>query len=317
MNNMDPMENRKYISGPLHITVINSKDRSLFISHPSSELLTDKQALDLIHLTIEEIFKADRKEVWLLTSKVQTTFKDLSFDYDSCTFCLYLFRLFSGHFLQAPAFVPPAYLLYAFYKIQQHATGDILKYPRPDILISQVIRILQEVPAGERDARIRECVTLHLQNTPNAQPAFLASLQNTIHKVMEELENAVSHLKEATGLRANRRYKSRFLSKTGEQLYTIPAGNINCFFSSDKATYLLTNEGRKYLIDHCLQEIEGLVDPDLFFRINRQYLIRDTAITKIIEFSHGRLKVYLKHIDDTDIVISRERGQMFRQWLDL
>ena len=62
-----------------------------------------------------------------------------------------------------------------------------------------------------------------------------------------------------------KQYKERFVVKIGEHIHTIPVSDTAYFFSQDKATFLVTEEKKRYIIDYTLEEVEGLIDPQDFF----------------------------------------------------
>ena len=111
-------------------------------------------------------------------------------------------------------------------------------------------------------------------------------------------------------------YKNRYVVKVGEHIRPINIEHINYFYSFDKATYINTIEKRNYVIDYSLEQAEALIDPNLFFRINRKYLISFASIIDIISYSNSRLKIKLVNTDENDIIVSRERVNDFKKWLD-
>jgi len=111
-------------------------------------------------------------------------------------------------------------------------------------------------------------------------------------------------------------YKQRFVIKVGEHIKSIPVENILYFYSLEKATYLHTSEDFNYVIDYSIEQLENLVDPQQYFRINRKYLIRIEAIEDIISYSNSRLKIELKHSKDMDAIVAREKVNSFKRWLD-
>ncbi len=110
-------------------------------------------------------------------------------------------------------------------------------------------------------------------------------------------------------------YKNRFIIKIGEHIKSIPVKDILYFFSREKATFLKTTDGKNYLIDYALDKIEGMLEPNIFFRINRRYLIDIESIKDIVSYSNSRLKVSLKKNVEDDIIVSRDRVQDFKTWL--
>jgi DNA-binding LytR/AlgR family response regulator len=113
-----------------------------------------------------------------------------------------------------------------------------------------------------------------------------------------------------------KKYKSRFVIKVGEHLRTIEIRNVRYFYSQDKTTFCVTDENRNFILDYTLEQLEDIVDPAQFFRINRKYFVTAPAIQDIISFTNSRLKLVLKGSQDKEIIVARERVQEFKQWLD-
>jgi DNA-binding LytR/AlgR family response regulator len=113
-----------------------------------------------------------------------------------------------------------------------------------------------------------------------------------------------------------KKYKTRFVIKVGEHLKTIEVGAVRYFYSQDKTTFCVTDENRNFILDYTLEQLEEMVDPGEFYRINRKYLVRSGAIQDIISYTNSRLRLVLKGSQDNDIIVARERVQDFRAWLD-
>ncbi|WP_420583363.1 LytR/AlgR family response regulator transcription factor [Reichenbachiella sp.] len=114
----------------------------------------------------------------------------------------------------------------------------------------------------------------------------------------------------------NKSYKERFVIKVGEHLKSVLTDEVEIFLSENKATYLLSNDSKKYIIDFTLDQIQEAVDPLSFFRINRKYLIQIDGIKDIITYSNSRLKLKLHHFNADDLIVSREKVAQFKEWLD-
>lgn len=111
-------------------------------------------------------------------------------------------------------------------------------------------------------------------------------------------------------------YKQRFAVKIGEHIRLIPVAEVLYFESRHKLTYLYTSAGKKYPVQYTLQDLEGLLDPMEFFRINRQMLLRDKAIRDVAAISNSRLQVTIPFAEKA-VVVSRERCQEFKEWMDV
>ena len=111
-------------------------------------------------------------------------------------------------------------------------------------------------------------------------------------------------------------YKSRFLVKTGLHIRSVPVDEILYFYSLEKATFATIIGGKTLLIDHTLEQLGSLIDPSRFFRINRKYIISVDSVQDIIVYSSSRLKLVIKNCSDDDVLVSREKVQDFKRWLD-
>ena len=115
---------------------------------------------------------------------------------------------------------------------------------------------------------------------------------------------------------SEKNYKSRFMVKVGDKIKSIPVEEILIFYSQEKATYIHTIDKRTYTIDHSLDELEPILNPGIFFRINRKYIVSIDACTNILAWTNSRLRLKFEGIADQDIIIARERVQDFKNWLD-
>lgn len=113
-----------------------------------------------------------------------------------------------------------------------------------------------------------------------------------------------------------REYKKRFSVKVGQHLKLINIGEIECFFSENKGTYLHTVDGRNYLLDTTLEQLEDELQPEIFFRVNRKFFINVHAIKDIISYTNSRLQIKLNSFDEQEVVVARERVKDFKSWLD-
>lgn len=111
-------------------------------------------------------------------------------------------------------------------------------------------------------------------------------------------------------------HKRRFTTKIGQRLKMIPVDTIECFYSENKATHIFTVDGRSYLIDETLEQLEDKLDPEIFFRVSRKYYVNINAIKDMISYTNSRLKIVLNHYKESEIIVSRERVKDFKNWLE-
>jgi len=113
----------------------------------------------------------------------------------------------------------------------------------------------------------------------------------------------------------DREYKKRFTIKMGQQLKMIAIEEVECFYSENKGTYLHTLDNRDYLLDNTLEQLETELDPKLFYRVSRKFIIPMKAIKEIQLHSNSRLKVILPTYKDDEVIVARERVNDFKEWL--
>src|SRR5665648_21242 len=111
-------------------------------------------------------------------------------------------------------------------------------------------------------------------------------------------------------------FKSRFMVKVGDKIKSIPVDEILVFYSQEKASYIQTADHHNYCIDYALDQLEPMLDPEKYFRINRKYIVAIEACTNILAWTNSRLRLKIDGIDDTDIIVARERVVEFKGWLD-
>jgi two-component system, LytTR family, response regulator LytT len=112
-------------------------------------------------------------------------------------------------------------------------------------------------------------------------------------------------------------YKNRFLVKIGTNYRSVQVSEISCIYILERAVFIRTFADADYSIDYSLDTVQKTLDPTLFFRINRDYIVNVNAISDIISYSSSRLKIRLnsrKPIDD--LIVSRDKVSEFKKWID-
>ena len=113
-----------------------------------------------------------------------------------------------------------------------------------------------------------------------------------------------------------REYKKRFTTRVGQHLKIVNADEVECFYSENKGTYAATTEGRNYLLDTTLENLETELEPKIFFRVSRKFYVNINHIQDIISYTNSRLKIKLNRYIEQEIIVSRERVRDFKLWLE-
>jgi two-component system, LytTR family, response regulator LytT len=115
----------------------------------------------------------------------------------------------------------------------------------------------------------------------------------------------------------NSRYKNRFLAKVGQRLFFVHTGEVGYFYADNKIVYLVDRKGNRFVINNSLEKLEQLLDPRLFFRINRKIIVHADVIEQVKPAGNNRLKLSLKGIPTPeDSSISREKIADFKSWAE-
>jgi len=109
-------------------------------------------------------------------------------------------------------------------------------------------------------------------------------------------------------------YKTRFLVKKREQLFAIETQDITYFYSEDKLTFIKTGKS-KHTINHSLDDLDKMLSPNDFFRLNRKMITSFSAIKHVHKYFNGKLLVELEPEWTEKVVVSREKAVMFKEWL--
>jgi DNA-binding LytR/AlgR family response regulator len=111
-------------------------------------------------------------------------------------------------------------------------------------------------------------------------------------------------------------YQKRFMVTSGEKLVSVKTEDIAYFFGHQRYIFLVTFQNEQYLVDASLEKLEELVNPQDFFRINRQFIVRFEAIKNMYTYLRGRVKLDLNPPCKEEAIVSTERTAEFKQWLN-
>jgi DNA-binding LytR/AlgR family response regulator len=126
-------------------------------------------------------------------------------------------------------------------------------------------------------------------------------LPDRIEKLLQEMGGA--------------RYKERLLIRRGQQLHYLKTAATAYYYADGKLCYAIDFNGTSYLLDNNLNQLEELLSPQQFFRVNRQLLVNIESIKKVHTWLGGRLKLELSLPVQADPIVSRERVGGFKDWL--
>jgi len=123
--------------------------------------------------------------------------------------------------------------------------------------------------------------------------------------LVKELQQTLQH----------KEYRKRFLVKHAQKLLSIEMDRIAYFFSDDRINFFKTFDDKKYIVDYTMDEIEQMLDPEQYFRINRAFMVSIKSIDQIHDYFGNRLKLNLKPAIDKEALVSREKVSQFKEFM--
>lgn len=151
------------------------------------------------------------------------------------------------------------------------------------------------------------------------KPLEADKLEKSIRKAKSLIgsESDASILQLVKNMQAQKKiYRTRFLISYRDKYILVRANEIAYFTSINKATFLVTNDSQKFMLDQTLEMLEKELDPETFFRISRQFMVSLQSIHKIHQSFNGQLKIELSPALDDSVLMSREKSSQLKRWLD-
>lgn len=112
------------------------------------------------------------------------------------------------------------------------------------------------------------------------------------------------------------RYRERFLLPYRDGYKTVRVSDINHIETENKIVHLRLNNGTSEVVNVSMDELEHQLNPDYFFRANRQYIINVEHVLFLGNYFGGKLIVRLKGYPKTEIQVSKEKAQRLKEWID-
>ncbi len=147
------------------------------------------------------------------------------------------------------------------------------------------------------------------------KPINIKDLHNSLDKVNRLLHNNVQPIELSTVAKEMHIWRSRFLVTKGDELVPLKVDEISCIYSGERQVLAYTCNGDTYAMNESLSDLEPTLNPELFFRINRQYIANINYLKKISLFFSSKLYVKIEGCNDDNIIISKDRASKFKQWL--
>ena len=147
----------------------------------------------------------------------------------------------------------------------------------------------------------------------------LAAAFQKFHLLQSKFNDAL-YLQQMKELFSNfnqgKQYKERFAVHIGRSVTLVPVEDI-ALFLKEELIYLVNREGNKFITDfRSLDEVEELVNPKIFYRVNRQHLVHLPFIESYRSDDTGKLTLKMRRIKTNELIVSKEKAAEFKKWFD-
>ncbi|MBS7564806.1 response regulator transcription factor [Mucilaginibacter sp. Bleaf8] len=148
------------------------------------------------------------------------------------------------------------------------------------------------------------------------KPYDKAELENALDKL--NLIRNVSGASPQPAFIPPGQYRNRFMIKSGKLIKSIHVSEVAYFMAEDKYLFLVTREGQQFIIDETLSSLEPQLDVKDFCRISRKFILHITSINKMYMLSRNRVRIILQPAapEGVDVIVTEERADFFKRWLD-
>ena len=210
--------------------------------------------------------------------------------------------VFAQTVVRSPVIFTTAYDQYALRAFEANSVAYLLKPVKLADLAAALAK-LRQWPSGKEEAGA-EKEALTSKEAASSSSFFPPASSLTIERLLDALP------------RPQRPYKERFLVRQGEALLPLPAPEAAWFQSRHDTTTLATLDGRRFMVDYTLEQLEKLLDPARFCRLNRQLLAQLPAVRRLLPYLGGKLLVELHPTPAGEVLVSKERAGAVKSWLE-
>lgn len=146
-----------------------------------------------------------------------------------------------------------------------------------------------------------------VKKTLTSHPSPLTSISST---------DAIAQLLESVKSQTIR-YRERFLiPHRADEFLIIPISDVSHITIRDGVVRLCTLAGRHHSLNMTLEEVENQLDPQRFMRVNRQFIVSASAVSKLSTYFLGKMRIHMNAAPDEEIIVSKDKVATVKRWLD-
>jgi DNA-binding LytR/AlgR family response regulator len=166
--------------------------------------------------------------------------------------------------------------------------------------VSSIDYLLKPIEKEDLESALHKHIDLKKLYNSNAAPKV-----DKIDTLVQELQQKLYQSE----------YRKRFLVKHLQKMVSIEVENIAYFFTDGRLIFFKTYENKKFIVDYSMDELEEMLDPEKYFRINRSHFVSINSVEQINDYFGFRLQLNLKPAEEKEVIVSREKVTDFKKWL--
>ncbi|MBN2893732.1 MAG: response regulator transcription factor [Bacteroidales bacterium] len=141
---------------------------------------------------------------------------------------------------------------------------------------------------------------------------------NQYNKQFIQEKNSTVDFSELAALIKNEKqeYRKRLLIEANESFFHLPIEEIALFYSMQGITFAVTFGKREYPLNFSLESLKEQLNPEIFFKVNRQFIVNIQSIVKIHKYFNNKLLIETKPKSTENIIVGKDKTALFKQWLD-
>jgi len=166
--------------------------------------------------------------------------------------------------------------------------------------VNSVDYLLKPIQKEDLEAALEKFKKMkHLYGSPNGSQAI------NVDSLIKELQSKLQP----------KEFRKRFLVKHAQKLVSIEVEEISYFYSDGRLNFFKTKDNKKYVVDYTMDELEEMLNPEVYFRISRSFYVSIDSVDQIHDYFGNRLLLNLKPAVDKEALVSREKVTEFKKWM--
>jgi two-component system, LytTR family, response regulator LytT len=144
------------------------------------------------------------------------------------------------------------------------------------------------------------------------KPIDVTELKTALNK-FDKLTISAPNLNQLA--RIQNQYQKKFLIESGNTIHSFADLDIAYFMVQNRHVFLILNNGQHLICNATMDALEQRLDPALFFRINRQFIVNRNSIHKMTTETRGRVRIEMQPASKDEMIVSIDRANAFKDWL--